>query len=67
MTIEVGDIIISPSGDFYYLVSDIKESEDRAYLIYLNPPPTHIHSDRLCYSLNSVKKGWRNWIYRNEA
>lgn len=66
MMVEVGDIIISPRGDFYYLVSDIKESEDRAYLMFLNPPATHIHSDRLCYSLDSVKKGWRNWIYRNE-
>jgi hypothetical protein len=65
MNPQIGDIIIiiSPRGrgDFYYLVSDIKESEDRAYLIFLNPPPTHIHNDRLCYSLDSVKKGWRNW------
>jgi hypothetical protein len=67
MNPQIGDIIISPRGDFYYLVSDIKESEDRAYLIFLNPPPTYIRNDRLCYSLDSVKKGWRNWIFRNEA
>lgn len=64
MRLEVGDII-NPEPNFYYLVEGIDESKDYVYLFYLN------HDDKdwrgphtLCYSLDSLKKGWTNWIYK---
>lgn len=65
MMVEVGDII-NPQPSFYYLVKGIDESKDSLYLIYLNHDEDWRGPDTLCYSLDSVKKGWRNWIYRNE-
>ena len=61
--VEIGDII-NPQPNFYYLVKGIDESKDIIYLIYLNGQ----RHEQVSYSLDSViKKGWRNWIYRNEA